>query len=161
MPQPPKYVAVPTFSKYNSAPKPKREVTCFKYQKTGHYARECPTIKKEWLAVESPETILLNLDDELPPKLRSVFWTIVNKNPVQTLIDTESTISAISLEALNKVAGDLTLYKTNNHQTAKVKIADGKIVRASETFILPIGVYLVCRVYLKIYPYLYYFEIIS
>lgn len=71
-------------------------------------------------------------------KLRSVFWTHVNNNPIQTLIDTGSTITAISLEALMNVATDLTLYQVDD-PPAKVKIANGKSEDAIQAVKLPIN----------------------
>ena len=46
-------------------------------------------------------------------KLRSVFWTQIDKQPIQTLIDTGSTVTAISLPALENIAKEISLYQSD------------------------------------------------
>ena len=63
---------------------------------------------------------MLNIDNnecnDNTRKLRSVFRTYINKHPIQTLIDTGSTITAISTKALENASSDITLYKSKKNQ---------------------------------------------
>lgn len=77
--------------------------------------------------------------NDLSRKLRSVFWTHVDHQPIQTLIDTGSSITAISLDALRKIGKDVSLYQSNVNP-AKVMVADGNLERAIKVIDLPITI---------------------
>ena len=74
----------------------------------------------------------------LSQKLRSVFWTQINFQPVQTLIDTGSSISAISLNTLNNL-GEISLYQSEV-SPARVRVADGNLEEAVKVVDLPITI---------------------
>lgn len=75
--------------------------------------------------------------NEKSRKLRSVFWTSVNSRPIQTLIDTGSTVTAIASNTLKRF--DSPIFKADIPPVS-VEVANGSFEKAIEVVNLPITV---------------------
>ena len=72
-------------------------------------------------------------------QLRSIFWTSINGVPIQTLIDTRSTITAASLSTIQSICNNLTLTKADA-APAEVEVANGNTETAIDVVTLPITI---------------------